>query len=143
MCVLKGKTGPFRAMKACRRSRGSDPNILNLYTRRRATGPVWTGAENLSPTGIRTSDRPTHSESLYRLSYPGPQKTRYSFNRKISGLQSWSGCSGGMKRFHVPPRIRNSYRPLHSIDAIPALKVLYVPNKKCSSRTRNNKERIS
>ena len=35
-------------------------------------GPVWTGAENLASTGIRSSDRPARSESLYRLSYPGP-----------------------------------------------------------------------
>ena len=35
-------------------------------------GSVWTGAENLSPTGIRSLDRPARSESLYRLSYPGP-----------------------------------------------------------------------
>ena len=39
-------------------------------------GPVWTGAENLAPTGIRSPDRPAHSESPYRLSYPGSQ---YSF----------------------------------------------------------------
>jgi len=40
-------------------------------------GPVWTGAENLAPppTGIRSSDRPARSESLYRLSYPGPMKS--------------------------------------------------------------------
>ena len=38
-----------------------------------APGPVWTGAENLAPTGIRSPDRPARSESLYRLSYPGPQ----------------------------------------------------------------------
>ena len=37
-----------------------------------APGPVWTGAENLAPTGIRSPDRPASSESLYRLSYPGP-----------------------------------------------------------------------
>ena len=36
-----------------------------------APGPVWTGAENLAPTGIRSPDRPARSESLYRLSYPG------------------------------------------------------------------------
>jgi hypothetical protein len=36
-----------------------------------APGPVWTGAENLAPTGIRSPDRPAHSESLYRLIYPG------------------------------------------------------------------------
>jgi hypothetical protein len=37
-----------------------------------APGPVWTGAENLVPIGIRSPDRPPRSESLYRLSYPGP-----------------------------------------------------------------------
>jgi hypothetical protein len=34
-----------------------------------ATGPVWAGAENLAPNGIRFLDRPTCSQSLYRLSY--------------------------------------------------------------------------
>jgi hypothetical protein len=36
-------------------------------------GPVWTGAENLASTGIRSPDRPASSESLYQLRYPGPQ----------------------------------------------------------------------
>jgi hypothetical protein len=31
---------------------------------------VWTGAENLVPTGIRSPDRPTRRQSLYRLRYP-------------------------------------------------------------------------
>ena len=35
-----------------------------------APGPVWTGAENLAPTGIRSPDRPARSQSLYRLPYP-------------------------------------------------------------------------
>ena len=35
-----------------------------------APGPVWTSAENLVPTGIRSPDRPALSQSLYRLSYP-------------------------------------------------------------------------
>ena len=35
-----------------------------------APGPVWTGAENIAPTGIRSPDRPARSQSLYRLSYP-------------------------------------------------------------------------
>jgi hypothetical protein len=30
---------------------------------------VWTGAENLAPTEIRSPDRPARSQSLYRLSY--------------------------------------------------------------------------
>ena len=32
-------------------------------------GPVWTVTVNLTPTGIRSPDRPTRSQSLYRLSY--------------------------------------------------------------------------
>ena len=34
-----------------------------------APGPVWTGAENLDPTGIRSPDRTARSQSLYLLSY--------------------------------------------------------------------------
>jgi hypothetical protein len=30
-----------------------------------APGPVWTGAENLTPTWIRSLDHPAHSQSLY------------------------------------------------------------------------------
>ena len=37
-----------------------------------APGPVWKGAENLAPTGIRSPELPARRESLYRLSYPGP-----------------------------------------------------------------------
>jgi len=32
--------------------------------------PVWISAENLASTGIWSPDRPAHSQSLYRLSYP-------------------------------------------------------------------------
>jgi hypothetical protein len=39
-----------------------------------APGPVWTSAENLVPTGIRSPDRPTRSQSLYRLCYPAYKK---------------------------------------------------------------------
>ena len=35
-----------------------------------APGPVWTGAENLASTGIRSPDRPALSQSLYRLRNP-------------------------------------------------------------------------
>ena len=47
---------------------GEDP-VLILQEAGWAPGPVWTGAENLAPTGIRSPDRPVRSESLYRLSY--------------------------------------------------------------------------
>ena len=42
-----------------------------------APGPVWTGAENLAPTRIRSPDHPAHSQSLYRL--------RYSAHRSVYG----------------------------------------------------------
>jgi hypothetical protein len=35
-----------------------------------APRPVWTGAENLAPTGIWSPDCPARNQSLYRLSYP-------------------------------------------------------------------------
>ena len=42
-----------------------------------AKGPDWKGAANLAPTGILSHDRPTRSELLYRLSYPGRQNLMY------------------------------------------------------------------
>jgi hypothetical protein len=56
-----------------------------------APGPVWAGAENLASTGIRSPDRPARSESLYRLSYPGPGK-RNSYvyiHRVLDVLPCW------------------------------------------------------
>jgi hypothetical protein len=52
-------------------------------------GPVWTCAENLAPTGIRSPDRQARSESLYRLSYPVP-------HYKAWGTQKchWKGEGG-------------------------------------------------
>jgi hypothetical protein len=32
-----------------------------------APGPVWTGAENLTPNGIRSLDRPACKEPLYQI----------------------------------------------------------------------------
>ena len=39
-----------------------------------APGPVWTGAENLATTGIRSPDRPARSQSLCRLCYPASSR---------------------------------------------------------------------
>jgi hypothetical protein len=36
--------------------------------------PVWIGAENLAPTGIRSPNLPSRNNSLYRLRYPGTQE---------------------------------------------------------------------
>ena len=48
-----------------------------------APGPVWKGAENLAHTGIRSTDRPARSQSLYRLSYPA-HDFQFSFTTIIS-----------------------------------------------------------
>jgi hypothetical protein len=44
-----------------------DPVPL-VYEAGWAPRPVWTGKENLTLNGIRTPDRLTRNESLYRLS---------------------------------------------------------------------------
>jgi hypothetical protein len=44
-----------------------------IYKVKWKLGSVWTVAENLAPTGIRSPDDPARSESLYRLSCPGPR----------------------------------------------------------------------
>ena len=51
---------------------GKDP-VPIVQEAGRAPGPVWKGAESLTPIGIRSPDRPARSESLYGLSRPGPQ----------------------------------------------------------------------
>jgi hypothetical protein len=57
-----------------------------------APGLVWTGAENLAPTGIRSPDRPARSQSLYRLSYPAHLMHKFlcislfTFALRVSGF---------------------------------------------------------
>jgi hypothetical protein len=59
-----------------------------------APGPVWTGAENFAPTGIRFPDRPAFRESLYRLRHRGPQmRQHYEFCSRIV-ITGISLCSG-------------------------------------------------
>ena len=48
---------------------GKDP-VPSVQEAGWASEPVWIGAENLAPTGIRSPDLPARSESLYRLSHP-------------------------------------------------------------------------
>jgi hypothetical protein len=70
-------------------------------------GPFWMGEKNVAPTGIRTSDRPARSESLYRLHYPSPLlitknysvsdwyvSLNYTGNMTLSGLEvGWDNCA--------------------------------------------------
>jgi hypothetical protein len=53
-------------------TRGKDP-VPIVQEAGWAPGPVWTDAENLAPTGIRFPDSPARNQSLYRLSYSGPE----------------------------------------------------------------------
>jgi hypothetical protein len=56
-------------------------------------GPVWTGAENLAHTGVRSPDRPARSQSLYRLHYPVhyflPSKVGKKILSRISVSSRW------------------------------------------------------
>jgi hypothetical protein len=64
--------------------RGNDP-VLIVQEAEWAAGPVWTDEENLASTGIRSSERPSRSQSLYRLRYPSPHtgRTRTTTSRLI------------------------------------------------------------
>ena len=42
------------------------------------------------PTGIRSPDRPVHSESLYRSSYPGPPEIKYILKTKKHSDRTFS-----------------------------------------------------
>ena len=74
--------------------RGQRHAPASLYPRERpgthvqeagwAPEPVWTGAENLAPTGIRSPDRPARSQSLYRLRYPAHTKLQSHVQKAIN-----------------------------------------------------------
>ena len=71
-----------------------DP-VPNVQEAGWATGPVWTGAENLTPTWIQSPYRPAHSQSLYRLSYPAPvhllgyKSTATCFSTKMPSSENY------------------------------------------------------
>jgi hypothetical protein len=65
---------------------GKDP-VPILQEAGWAPGPVWTGAENLAPTRIRSPDRPARSQSLYRLSYPA-HECGYEKNKSKGHLRA-------------------------------------------------------
>jgi len=56
-------------------------------------GPVRTGAENLASKGIRSPDRPAHSQSLYRLSYPAHTSYRVGYYYYNYYLIAFRMCS--------------------------------------------------
>jgi len=60
-----------------------------------APGPVWTGAENLAPTGIRSPDRPACSQSLYQLYYPAHKYQRIILKLMFRNMLVGVGASTG------------------------------------------------
>ena len=66
-----GLSGQRHALSALPRERDPAPILQEAGW---APGPMWTGAENLASTAIRSQDRLTRSESLYRLIYLGSHK---------------------------------------------------------------------
>jgi len=74
------------------------------------------GGENLAPSGVRTPNRPAHSESLYQLTYPGHRpniKTKLNvtlIGRHCADLvllavgreaKVWTANWGDLKRLNV------------------------------------------
>ena len=66
--ALRGSQGSA-SRPGCSLPPGEDP-VPIVQEAGWAPWPVWTGAENFAPTGIRSPDRPARSQSLYRLHYP-------------------------------------------------------------------------
>ena len=86
-----------------------------------ASGPVWTGSENLELTGIRSPDRPARSESLNRLRYPVPHRETRRVNTlapNCCGINTiWFKITEGvsvMKGGEVSDISRNSATSWHS-----------------------------
>jgi hypothetical protein len=55
---------------------GKDP-VLIVQETGWAPGPVWTGEENLAPTGIRSPDHPARSSVAIPTELPGPILAHY------------------------------------------------------------------
>ena len=63
------------ARPGCNLPPGKDP-VPNVQEAGWAPGPVWTRAENLVPTGIRSRTVQPIAQSLYRLSYRAHRLTK-------------------------------------------------------------------
>ena len=69
-------------------------SVLIVQEAGRAPGPVWTGAENLAPTKIRSPDRPARSQSLYRLTGSGSIFTLFVSKWKKGSVISVNSLEG-------------------------------------------------
>ena len=70
-----------------------------------APGLVWTVAENLASTGIRSPDRSARSQSLYRLRYPA-----HNFNNNNNNSIRRNACLLLLVRFNVLPIHPSTYK---------------------------------
>ena len=75
-CNLGARWGGWSTLRPNRFTPGKEP-VPILQEAGWAPGPLWTGTENLGPTGILFPERRTLSESLYWLRYPGSRHSRY------------------------------------------------------------------
>jgi hypothetical protein len=125
----KGKVHPRQAMGAHKGSRGIAPFFLisvlggglvvsatpwPIYPQERdlaptvseagwAPGLVWTGTENLAPTGIQFLDHPPRSELLHRLHYPTHMKNIWHSimgrNFILPRIVMWTWCIVRNKKY--------------------------------------------
>jgi hypothetical protein len=72
ICYGKGMEEVVNAMPRPLNPRERDP-VSTVKEAGWAPLPVWMGVETVAPTGIRSPDRPSSSESLHLLHYPCPQ----------------------------------------------------------------------
>ena len=75
---LGGRWGGGGRLTPCPGRFTPDFPVLTVQEARWPPGPVWTGAENLAPTSIRSQDRPARNQSLYLLRNPGPPSNAYT-----------------------------------------------------------------
>ena len=68
-----------------------------------APGPVWTGAEDLAPTALRSADSPACSEALYRLSYPGQPRIAIDNRKAVPAFKVNNSNSNNKKCLFFSP----------------------------------------
>jgi hypothetical protein len=80
--------------------------------------PVWTVRKILPPTGIRPPVRPAHSESLHRLSYPGPQSINSAVIQIHGSLFNNSFFFNFVLTLHVSMIIDNHRRVIQILKSV-------------------------
>ena len=66
--------------------------------------PVWTGVENLAPTGIRSPDHPARSQLLYRLRY-----SAHMIPYSLLEIDIWKEPAAFSSRWTTPHHITSHF----------------------------------